>query len=141
MATSRIESGHPHPVPDRLPPQTGPETPRALKQIKRAGKTAVAVADPEPVGSFDTDAPTENVGQRTGVSPQQCITDFSEPLISDPAIFQGSRPLSILEHLASDIIPTLGGNEEIRSLAGILIEEEIERHRQLAMQIHGGIAS
>jgi hypothetical protein len=141
MATGRIEGENRYPGLDRLLPRTGPLTSGALTQIKPS-KTA-AVTDPEPAGYLDLDALIEIAGQRTATppSPHRCVADFAEPQISDPTIFQGSRPLLILERLASDIVPTLDENEELRSLAGTIIADEIERHRQLAARIHSGIVS
>jgi hypothetical protein len=141
MATGRIDGENRYPGLERLLPRTGPPKSRAPTQIEPS-KTA-AVTDPEPAGYLDLDTLVEVAGQRavTPPSPHQCVADFAEPPISDPTIFQGSRPLSILEQLASDIIPTFDENEELRSLAGAIIADEIERHRQLAGRIHGGIVS
>jgi len=74
-------------------------------------------------------------------SPRQHIADFVTPMISDPTVFQGDRSVSILERLASDILPHLDESEELRSLAGALIADEIERHRSLLTRLHGGIAA
>ncbi len=101
------------------------------------------ISDPEAAGDLDLDALID-IGRRRAAarrSPQQCIADFAEPRISDPAIFQGSRQLSILERLASDIIPAFDDNEELRALAGDVIADEIDRHRELAARILSGIMS
>jgi hypothetical protein len=138
MATGRIDGENRYPGLDRLLPRTGPVKSGALTPIEPA-----PVAESEPAGYLDLDTLVEVAGQRavTPPSPHRCVADFAEPQISDPTIFQGNRPLSILERLASDIIPMLGDNEELRSLAGTIIADEIERHRQLAGRIHGGIVS
>jgi hypothetical protein len=62
-------------------------------------------------------------------------------MISDPTVFQGDRPVSILQRLASDVLPNLEESEELRSLAGALIADEIERHRNLLTRLHDGIAA
>jgi hypothetical protein len=140
MATAKIE-GVPNPGLDRLLARVGPPTPGAVTEIESSA--TVAVADPELAGYLDFDALLELAGRRGAMppSPHQCIADFAEPRISDPTVFQGGRPLSILEQLVSEIIPTLDQNEELRSLAGTVIADEINLHRQLAARIHSGIAS
>ncbi|QPC42958.1 hypothetical protein HW532_09810 [Kaustia mangrovi] len=65
------------------------------------------------------------------------LVDFIMPRIAEPGIFQ--RSVSILEHLAADVIPRLEGGEELRSLATTLIEDEIGRHQDLLERIHGGL--
>jgi hypothetical protein len=125
---------------ERLPPRTEPPAPHALKEIKPAGKAAVAdPLPPDDTAYIEPDAPAGDADQPTVTSPSQYIAEFVEPLISNPEIFRGGRPRSILERLASDIIPQLGGNEELRSLACSLIEDEIDLHCQLAAHIHSGI--
>jgi hypothetical protein len=102
------------------------------------------VADPDAAGYLDFQTLVEIFGQRASAapsrSPRQWIADFVEPVIADPALFQGGRSLSMLEYLASDIIPNLDESEELRSLAGDIIAEEIERHRELATRIYSGIS-
>jgi hypothetical protein len=104
-----------------------------------------AAADPDAVGYLDFETLIEIFAQRKSAvpsrSPRQLIADFVEPVIADPAMFQGGRSLSILERLASDLIPNLDENEELRSLAGAIIADEVERHRELATRIYSGIAS
>jgi hypothetical protein len=103
------------------------------------------VSAPDSVSYPDFDALIEEIvsrrkSARAPRSPQEIVADFIEPRISDPAAFRGARPLSILERLASEIIPTLEENEELRSLAGAVIAEEIERHRELALRLQDSIA-
>jgi len=64
-------------------------------------------------------------------SPKQLVAAFVEPSIADMAPFMGGGALAILERIAADIIPTLGDNEELRSLARAVINDEIARHREL----------
>jgi hypothetical protein len=103
------------------------------------------IAAPESVSYPDFDALIEEIATRRRStkaprSPQQIIADFIEPRISDPTSFQGGRSLSILERLVSHIIPALDESEELRSLAGAVIAEEIERRRELARRLQGSIA-
>ncbi len=103
------------------------------------------VSATESVSYPDFDALIEDIANRRKSaraprSPQEIVADFIEPRISDPAAFRGTRPLSILERLALEIIPALEENEELRSLAGAVIAEEIERHRELALRLQDSIA-
>jgi hypothetical protein len=103
------------------------------------------VSAPESVSYPDFDALIEEIvnrrkSARAPRSPQEIVADFIEPRISDPAAFRGTRPLSILERLAAEVIPALEENEELRSLAGAVITEEIERHRELALRLQDSIA-
>jgi hypothetical protein len=114
----------------------------ALETMQPAAPDMTA---PESVGYPDFDALIEEIATRrrstrTPRSPQQIIADFIEPKISDPTPFQGGRSLSILERLASHIIPSLDESEELRLLAGAVIAEEIERRRELARRVQGSIA-
>lgn len=99
-------------------------------------------ADAEATGSASFDALLDLVKGRPPApsrSPNKWVADFIEPKLSDPTRFQGGRSLAVLERLASGIIPGLDESEELRSLAGDIIADEIERHRELSMRIHSGI--
>jgi hypothetical protein len=79
--------------------------------------------------SFDPSAKRERAAKPR--SPQQLIADFVEPSIADMTPFISGGALAILEHIAAEIIPTLGDNEELRTLARAVINDEIARHREL----------
>ena len=136
MATGRIE-GERDAAASIVQPIHG-----ALAEI--GPSEAAAVAAPRLARYLDFEALIDIAGRRTSCattrSLRQYIVDFVEPRISDPTVFQNGRSLSILEHLASDIIPTLDESKELRSLAGAIIADEIERHRELVTRLHSGIA-
>jgi hypothetical protein len=119
-----------------------------LASVAKPVSTALAGIRPtvsitDPGGYLDFEALVGMVGDRTSIparSPEAYIVDFIEPRMSDPSAFLGGRSLSILERLVSDIIPTFDDSEELRSLAGAVIADEIERHRELATRVHSGIA-
>jgi hypothetical protein len=71
---------------------------------------------------------------------RQRVADFVEPRISDPTPFLGGQSLSILERLASEILPGLDESEELRSLTSDIIADEIDRHRELLMRLQSDIA-
>jgi hypothetical protein len=74
-------------------------------------------------------------------SPRRYIADFVMPKIFDPTVLQSERSVSILEKLAASILPNLEDGEELRTLAGALIADEIARHRDLLTRLHNGIAA
>jgi hypothetical protein len=121
---------------------TSPVTSGALADTEPTGTT---VAAPKPADQQEFETLIRITGRRAAAaamrSPHQCIVDFVMPRISDPTIFQGDRSISILEQLASDILPNLEESSELRSLAGAIIADEIARHRDLLTRIHAGIGA
>ena len=139
MSTGRIEGDR------RVMALVGatPPTQVALADIKPSGTTSVAA--PKPADQRDFETLIGIAGRRASAaairSPHQCIVDFVMPRISDPTIFQGGRSISILEQLASDILPHLEESDELLSLAGAVIADELARHRELLTRLHTGIAA
>lgn len=72
-----------------------------------------------------------------GKSLDEMLLDFVMPTVSEPAILR--RSVSILQHCVAHLIPDLEGGEQLRSLAEKLMQDEIERHRNLIGRLHGGI--
>jgi hypothetical protein len=138
MATGRIDSER-----DRALASIAQPTQAAAAQIHAKDAGAIAAARPAFYREFEKliDIAGRRASATAPGSPHQCIVDFVMPLISDPTLFQGSRSISILERLAADILPNLEESEELRSLAGAVIADEIERHRELLMRLHSSIAA
>lgn len=143
MSTGRIEG-------DRRGTGTTPATLEALadttlEALADTTPTGTTVAAPRPADQREFETLIRITGRRASAaairSPHQCIVDFVMPRISDPTIFQGDRSISILEQLASDILPNLEESSELRSLAGAIIADEIARHRELLTRIHAGIGA
>jgi hypothetical protein len=138
MGTGRIEGEH----RDAGQASATQQTQGVLAQIEPPETTSVAAS--RPLTYRDFEALIDIAGRRAAAamirSPRQCIADFVMPRISDPSVFQGSRSISILERIASDILPNLEESEELRSLAGAVIADEIERHRELLARCHGAIS-
>ena len=105
---------------------------------------AAAGARPESPGYVAFEASVNDAARRnrlaTPRSPRQLVADFVEPRTPDPTPFLGGRSLSILERLASEILPNLDESEELRALAGDIIADEIDRHRELLMRLQSEIA-
>jgi hypothetical protein len=139
MATGRIGGEH----RDSALASVAQPTEAAPAEIKAKDAAAIAAAKPAFYREFEKliDIASRRASAAATGSPHQCIVDFVMPLISDPTAFQGSRSISILERLAADILPNLEESEELRSLAGAVIADEIARHRELLMRLHSGIAA
>jgi len=99
----------------------------------------------QPAAREDFEAFIAAAGQRANStaarSPRRYIADFVMPKIFDPTVLQSERSVSILEQLATSILPSLEDGEELRALAGALIADEIARHRDLLTRLHNGIAA
>ena len=73
----------------------------------------------------------------TGKSLDDALIDFIMPRIPDPAILR--RSVSILQHCVTNLVPDLEGGEQLKNLALTLMQDEIERHRELLGRLEGGI--
>jgi len=98
-----------------------------------------------PVAPENFEAFINAAGQRASSaaarSPRRYIADFVMPKLFDPTVLQSERSVSILEQLATSILPNLEDGEELRALTGALIADEIARHRDLLTRLHNGIAA
>ncbi|MER8967105.1 hypothetical protein NKI25_15480 [Mesorhizobium sp. M0808] len=71
-----------------------------------------------------------------GESLDEILANFVMPNIPEPAILRRSVP--ILQHLVMHLVPTLEGGEQLKTLARTLMEDEIERHRDLLGRMQEG---
>lgn len=101
------------------------------KASARAGKADGAN---EPA-KFDPGSSTALVGPGS-LSLDEALEDFVMPGIPDPTIIR--RSVSILQHCVDHLVPNLDGGEQLHDLATTLLEEEIERHRELLRLLQGG---
>ena len=69
------------------------------------------------------------------------IIDFIMPRIGNPGILNSSRYMELLGHVVEQILPSLGEGDEIREIATALIEEEMERHRELQDRIYQALGA
>lgn len=72
-----------------------------------------------------------------GESLDEALINFVMPAIPEPAILR--RSVAILQHLVAHLVPDLEGGEQLKTLARTLMEDEIERHRDLLARIQEGI--
>ncbi|WP_246676275.1 MULTISPECIES: hypothetical protein [unclassified Mesorhizobium] len=76
-------------------------------------------------------------GEAAGESLDEILSNFVMPAIPEPAILRRSVP--ILQHFIANLVPDLEGGEQLKTLARTLIEDEIERHRDLLGRLQEGI--
>jgi len=69
------------------------------------------------------------------------ISDFIMPRIRNSGILNSSRYMELLGHVVSLILPSLGEGEDIREIAIAVIEEEMERHRELQDRIYQALGA
>ena len=58
------------------------------------------------------------------------------PRVGNPGIFSSARYMEILGDVIEHILPSMGESDEISGIAISVIEEEIERHRELQDRIY-----
>lgn len=69
------------------------------------------------------------------------IVDFIMPRVGNPAIFNSARYLEILGDVIEHILPSMGESDEISGIATHLIEDEIERHREIQDRIYQALGA
>jgi len=72
-----------------------------------------------------------------GESLDEILVKFVMPAIPEPAILR--RSASILQNFVTQQIPDLDGGEQLKALARTLMEDEIQRHRNLLGRMQEGI--
>ncbi|WP_394891652.1 hypothetical protein ACG873_10480 [Mesorhizobium sp. AaZ16] len=72
----------------------------------------------------------------SGTPINDMLVQYVRPRIPDPAILR--RAASILEDCISELLPRLGGGEQLRSMADALMRDEINRHLEILKKLHGG---
>lgn len=70
------------------------------------------------------------------MSVDDLLAEFVAPQALEPAIL--SRSVSILQHCITDLVPDLDGGDQLHDLAKALMEEEIERQRDLLDRMQEG---
>lgn len=76
-----------------------------------------------------------------GASLRGEIDQLTMPEITDPGIFGNERSMNLLDHVITAILPNLDANEDVTSIAKAMLEEEIDRRRELQARIdeEGGL--
>ncbi|OHV79483.1 hypothetical protein [Rhizobium sp. LCM 4573] len=76
-----------------------------------------------------------------GASLRGEIDHLTMPEITDSGIFGNERTMSLLDHIITAVLPRLDTNEDVTSIAKAMLEEEIDRRRDLQarMDEEGGV--
>lgn len=70
-----------------------------------------------------------------GASLRGEIDHLTMPEITDPGIFGTERTMNLLDHVISAVLPRLDANEDVASIAKAMLEEEIDRRRDLQSRL------
>ncbi|TSE02886.1 hypothetical protein C1D09_027995 [Mesorhizobium intechi] len=109
------------------------------RRMNGADKTAKGAQGTKSVAAAERPETAEFQAARdaAGESLDEILSNFVMPAIWEPAILRRSVP--ILQHFIADLVPELEGGEQLKTLARTLIEDEIERHRDLLGRMQEGI--
>jgi hypothetical protein len=63
------------------------------------------------------------------------------PRVANSGIFNSMRYMEILNRVVEQVLPSLGESDEISAIAIAVIEEEMERHRELQERIYQALGA
>jgi hypothetical protein len=63
------------------------------------------------------------------------LAELTGPLVNDPGIFSPGHSLQVLEHIIGTVLPRLDAEPEIKALAAILLEQEVQQRRELGERL------
>ena len=69
------------------------------------------------------------------------IADFVMPRIGNWSILGSPHYVEILTDVVDRVLPSFGESDEITEIATAVVEEEIQRHRELRDRIHQALGS
>lgn len=69
------------------------------------------------------------------------IVNFVMPRVANSGIFNSMRYMEILNRVVEQVLPSLGESDEISAIAIAVIEEEMERHRELQERIYQALGA
>lgn len=103
----------------------------ALERVRRSDRAKTSRVQLErfqPVWR-DPTAVEEGKASRDGLVDE--IFDFIMPVLENPALFEGSRYLGLLEELADDLGDPEDCNDQIDKLGSMVLRHEVKKHRLL----------
>jgi hypothetical protein len=104
---------------------------RLDRALTEAGKRADPVSRAQ-IEAFETALRVRRRGSLThGASLRSEIHHLTMPEITDPGIFGNERTMNLLDHVINNVLPTLDTTEDVASIAKAMLEEEIDRRRDL----------
>lgn len=108
---------------------------RLDRALTEAGKNADPVSRAQ-IAAFETALRVRRRGSLShGASLRGEIDHLTMPEISDPGIFGNERTISLLAHVIDSILPGLDTTEDVTSIAKAMLEEEIDRRRDLQVRM------
>ena len=69
------------------------------------------------------------------------IADFVMPRVGNSGIFNSARYMEILGCVIEQVLPSFDESDEISAIATAVIEEEMERHRELQERIYQALGA
>jgi hypothetical protein len=69
------------------------------------------------------------------------IADFVMPRVGNSGIFNSARYMEILGRVIEQVLPSFDESDEISAIATAVIEEEMERHRELQERIYQALGA
>lgn len=104
---------------------------RLDRALTEAGKRADPVSRAQ-IEAFEAALRTRRRGSLAhGASLRSEIDQLTMPEITDPGIFGNERTMTLLEHIIESVLPALDTTEDVASIAKAMLEEEIDRRRDL----------
>ncbi len=103
----------------------------ALERVQRSDRVKTSKAQLErfqPVWR-DPTAAEEGEAKRDGLVDE--VFDFIMPELENPAMFEGSRYLGILEDITEELGDPENCDDQIEKLASLVLRHEVKKHRLL----------
>ena len=103
----------------------------ALERVRRNDRAGLSRAQLERYQPVWRDPTTIEEGQATRDGLVEEIFEFIMPELDNPAMFEGSRYLELLEELVDDLGDPEVCEDQIDKLGGMVLRHEVKKHRLL----------
>lgn len=114
------------------------ERQRLDKALTEAAKRADPVSRAQ-IEAFESALRVRRRGSLAhGASLKGEIDQLTMPEIKDSGIFGNERTMSLIDHVITAVLPRLDANEDVTSIARVMLEEEVDRRRDLQARMDEG---
>lgn len=114
------------------------ERQRLDKALTEAAKRADPVSRAQ-IEAFESALRVRRRGSLAhGASLKGEIDQLTMPEIKDSGIFGNERTMSLIDHVITAVLPRLDANEDVTSIARAMLEEEVDRRRDLQARMDEG---
>ncbi|MBB3980165.1 hypothetical protein GGQ64_005417 [Rhizobium azooxidifex] len=114
------------------------ERQRLDKALTEAAKRADPVSRAQ-IEAFESALRVRRRGSLAhGASLKGEIDQLTMPEIKDSGIFGNERTMSLIDHVITAVLPRLDANEDVTSIARAMLEEEVDRRRDLQARMEEG---